>query len=119
MNDFRIMARILAAVKQCEKDQGMDVALFDPRVLKTDEKSRDALIVKLQREGYVDGFFLVEDKDSQPYPVVMLGVSNPQITIKGMTFIEENKPLKKAIEELKDAVVSVASNKLTNGLFML
>lgn len=119
MNDFKIMARILSAVKQCEKSRSMDLALFDPKVLGTDEATRDSLVIKLQKDGYVEGFFIEDSIDNMPYPAVLYNASNPSITIKGMTFIEENKPLKKAIGELKKAALSAAVNKITNGIMML
>lgn len=114
MNDFKVMAKILTAVKVCEHERKMNPVLFDIKVLKTDEATRDSIVVKLQEDGYVDGFLIVDDIDNQAYPAVMYNTSNPKITIKGLTFIEENKPLKKAIEELKNIVLSAASDTLSN-----
>lgn len=45
MNDFKVMAKILSAIKQCEHDRHMDMALFDIRVLNTDEATIDSIIV--------------------------------------------------------------------------
>lgn len=119
MNDFKVMARILSAVKQCEKSRSIDLALFDPKVLGTDEQTRDSLVIKMQKDGYVEGFFIEDGIDNLPYPVVLYNASTPSITLKGMTYIEENKPLNKAIKELKKAALSVAVNKISNGLFLL
>lgn len=119
MNDFKVMAKILSAVKQCELARNMQTELFDVKVLKTDESTRDSLIIKLQKEGYIDGFFIVDDIDNQTYPVIMWNASLPSITIKGMTFIEENKPLRKAIDALKNTVLGSAAEKVTKGLFLL
>ena len=119
MNDFTLMAKILAAIKQCEHDRCMNVALFDVRVLKTDEATRDSLIVKLQKDGYVEGFDIIEGIDNQPYPYVMMNDSNPTITIKGLSFIEESKPLKKAFKAITGVALNVATNKLSNMLLMM
>ena len=118
MNDFKVMAGILSAIRQCEYERRMDLSLFDARALKTDESTRDSLIVKLQEDGYVEGFCIIDDIDNQEYPVVLLNKSIPKITIKGMTFIEGNKPLKEAIRTMKDVAIAVATAKLTNGLFI-
>ena len=119
MNDFTVMAKILAAIKQCENEKRMDLALFNAKTLGTDETTRDSLIVKLQEDGYVEGFMIIDDVDNQAYPAVMLTNSNPRITIKGLTFIEENKPLKNALQVAKDVAIAIATAKLTNSLFLL
>ena len=49
----------------------------------------------------------------------MLSASKPRITIKGMEFIEESKPLKKAIRNITDISLNVATGKLSNAIFML
>ena len=119
MNDFRLMARILSAVKVCEHERKMNMTLFDVNVLKTDEATRDSIVVKLQESGYVKGFVIIDDMDNQAYPAVVYNSSNPRITIEGMTFIAENQPLKKAIEELKNAACNAASGILSNSIFLL
>lgn len=119
MNDFKVMAKILAAVKECEHAREINPMLFDVDFLKTDEATRDSLIVKLQKDGYVEGFFIIDDIDNQPYPMVRIDASSPSITIKGMTFIEENKPLKKMIGTLRKESWDVAKKALTHGLMLL
>lgn len=118
MNDFKAMARILSAVKQCESERRMDFSLFQSEVLKTDETTRDSLIVKLQKDGYIEGFMIIDDIDNQAYPFIAWTHSNPKITIKGMTFIEENKTLKKAMKEIRDTEIDIAKGKIINGMFM-
>ena len=119
MDDFKVMARILAAVKECEHAREMNPTMFDTKLLKADEATRDSLIVKLQRDGYVEGFCIIDDIDGHPYPVVLIEKSVPNITIKGLTFIEENKPLKKMIETLKKEIWDVAKRGLAHGIMLL
>ena len=68
MDEFKVMAKILAAVKECEHKREMNTMLFDVKLLKTDEATRDSLIVKLQKDGYVDGFFIIDNIDNLEYP---------------------------------------------------
>ena len=117
MNDFKVMANILAAVRQCEHDRQMNLSYYDLEVLKTDEITRDSIVAKLQKDGYVEGFFVIDDIDNQQYPYVVWNRSAPRITIKGLTFIEENKPLKKAMEAIRHTLLGVATNKLSSFFF--
>lgn len=114
MNDFKLMARILSAIKVCEHERCMNVALFDTKVLKTDEATRDSLIAKLQEDGYVKGFDIIDDIDNQQYPYVMLNSSAPKITIKGMEYIEESKPLNKAFKAVTGVALNMAANNISN-----
>ena len=119
MSDFKLMAKILSAVKSCEQERQMDVSLFQPEVLGASEGERDSMIVKLQEDGYVDGFYIVDEVDNLAYPAVMLKHSRPRITIKGMEYIEQNAPLNKAIKALKETATKTAIGKLTGAILTL
>lgn len=109
MNDFKAMARIISSIRASENMPAFDPNMVDPSVLRCDEKTRDLLAVKLQKEGYVEGLFVVDDIDNQPRPVVLWNASRPSVTIAGMEFAQECKPLRKALEEVRKESVQVAA----------
>ena len=55
MDDFKVIARLLAAIRASEGSPMFDVALVDEKVLKTTAANRDLLAVKLQKAGYIEG----------------------------------------------------------------
>lgn len=116
-DDFKTMAKILYSVKVCERQGYMDKSQFAEEVLGVDNQTRDSLIISLQRDGYVDGFNIIDDIDNMKYPVVMIDHSLPRITVKGLEYIEESKPLKKAIKALRDMAIEVAKSKLLGMMF--
>lgn len=114
MEEFKIIARLLAAIKAGEKQNEFDINLIDSKVLKTDDSTRDMLAIKLQKEGYIEGLFIVDDIDNMPRPVIMWNASRPQITLKGYEYIDNSSSLKKAFKELKNIGVSTAAQIVSN-----
>lgn len=109
MDDFRVMARLLAAIKASEEQRSFSTSMVSPKALKTTEEIRDSVAIKLQRSGYIDGLFIVDDIDNMPYPVVMWNASNPTITVKGLEFMQTSSPLRKAGAEIKDIAEDIAA----------
>ena len=107
MDDFKVMARLLAAIRASEESPVFDVALIDEKVLKTTAVNRDLLAVKLQKAGYIEGLVIIDD-------YVAWEKSKPAVTLEGLTWMQENKPLRKAINELKDDGISVAAKAVSN-----
>lgn len=114
MDDFKIIARLLAAVRVGEGQKVFDCALVDEKVMKAPAAKRDSLDIKLQKEGLIDGLFVVDDIDNHPFPVVMWEYSHPTVTLAGLEYIETNSALKKALQELKEAGISVAAQAVAN-----
>ncbi len=67
MDDFKVLARLLAAIRAAESLPRFDVALVDPAVLQTTAVKRDRLAIRLQKEGYVEGLCAVDGLDSGNY----------------------------------------------------
>ena len=107
MKDFQTMVRLLAAIRAGE-GKPFNTALVDERVLKTYDAERDALACKLQREGYIDGLYIIETLDEGP-DTVLWEQSRPEVTIKGLELMQNSEPLRKAAEELKNAAVQTAA----------
>ena len=114
MDDFKVMARMLAAIRASEESPVFDVALIDEKVLKTTDVNRDLLAVKLQKAGYIEGLVTIDDVDSQKVPYVAWGKSKPAVTLEGLTWMQENETLRKAIKELKDDGISAAAKVVSN-----
>ena len=49
MDDFKVIARLLAAIRASGESPVFDVALVDEKILKTTAANRDLLAVKLQK----------------------------------------------------------------------
>lgn len=116
MDDFKVIARLLAAIKAGEDDPPFDVALVSPKALKTTELKRDRLALKLQKAGYIDGLFVVDDIDNLPEPVVLWDSSSPSITLDGLEYIATNTTLRKAGAEIKAFAADVAAKAVSNSL---
>lgn len=113
-SDMHLMARLLAAVKAGEVSRPFDVSLVDPAVLRCTAEERDRMALKLSKEGYVDGLFVIDGIDNAPTPLVRWDISEPELTLAGMAFIEQNEPLRKAMAEIRSLAVAVAAQTVTN-----
>lgn len=118
MNDFKVMAKILMAIKLCELKRKMNPSLFSTEALEAGESTRDSMVNKLQKEGYVEGFYIDKTK-YKAYPEIDYYRSEPHVTIKGLTFIAESETLKKAVETMDHKANSEASNMLSQASFLL
>lgn len=116
MDDFKIIARLLAAIRASEEQQTFNCALVDEKVVKAPDAKRDSLAIKLQKAGLIDGLHIIDDIDNQPYPVVMWQYSNPVVTLEGLEYIQTNSPLRKALQEIKDEGISFAAQTIANML---
>ena len=115
MEDFKIMARLLAAIRAGESCPAFNTALVDERVLKTTAENRDALARKLAKAGYIDGLYIVETLDEGP-DMILWEESRPEVTVKGLEFMQQSEPLHKAIQELKSVAAQTAAAVIANQL---
>lgn len=114
MDDFKIIARLFAAIRAGEGQKTFNCALIDEKIIKAPAEKRDGIAIKMQKAGLIEGLFVVDDIDNQPYPVVMWEYSNPTVTIAGMEYISNNSTLKKVLQELKDSAISLAAQTIAN-----
>lgn len=114
MDDFKVIARLLAAIRASEESPVFDTALVDEKILKTTAVNRDLLAVKLQKAGYIEGLAIIDDIDNQTIPFVAWNNSKPAVTLEGMTWMQTNEPLRKAITELKGVGTSVAAQVVSD-----
>ena len=97
MNGFKVIACILGAIRANETAIAPSWAALDPPPLGADERTRDALAVKLQHAGYVDGLITSEDVDNAPL-VVMWAQSRLEVTLDGQEYMATCEPLRVAPE---------------------
>lgn len=116
MDDFKLIAKILAAILASENNEVFNCSLIDERTLKTTAEYRDNLILKLKAAGYIDGLYIIDGIGNLDKPVIMWDSSKPSVTLAGMEYMKTSQPLRKAIEELKAANVAVASQVIANKL---
>lgn len=113
MNDFQAMVRILVAVKAGQDSHPFDCALVDVKVLKIEEAQRDRIAIRLQKEDYIDGLNIENTIDNSP-PVIFWSMSRPELTIRGMEYLETNQAAKKVLAEIKSIGIDIASKTLSN-----
>ena len=119
MDDFCLIAKLLAAIKSSEDDERFNIALVDEKALKTTAAHRDMLAFKLKQAGYIDGLCVIDDVNGMSRPAVLWERSKPYITIAGMEYIQSSDPLRAAINSLKETAVGVAETIITNTIFNL
>lgn len=119
MDDFCLIAKLLAAIKSTEDDERFNVLLVDEKTLKTTAAHRDMLAYKLKQAGYIDGLCIIDDVNGMSRPGVLWERSKPYITIAGMEYIQNSDPLKTAVNSLKDSAIGIAETMLTNAILKL
>lgn len=112
MNDFKIIARLMAAIQASEETEVFNEAFVDERVLETTAKTRDNLARKLQRAGLIEGLVTTEDIDNAPFKVLWK-LSKPSVTLAGLQYMQENSAFRKAWDELKDASIQNVSQTIS------
>lgn len=117
MNDFTIIARILAVIRVYDGKQ-FNAAAVSCEALGTDEQTRDLLAIKLQNAGYIEGLITTEDIDNSP-DCVLWQASTPSITLAGLEYAQECKPLRKAIKALNNDFVAAAISTTASGIASL
>lgn len=117
MEEFKVIARILAAIRAGEGQPRFNASLVDSAVVKTDDATRDNLALKLQKEGYIDGLCIIDGIDNAERPVIAWSASKPEVTIKGLEYIDNSDSLKRAFTEIKSAGVAAAAQAVSNTIF--
>lgn len=103
MDDFRAIYRILKTLSAAIDDEEFDPARLSAEALKVSERRRNALLVMLVENGYVDGVETVRYRsDPDPWPSARLVA--PRITLKGLEYLQENSIMRKCASVALGAV---------------
>lgn len=90
MEDFRIIYRILKLLQQ---SMDFDSEGFNAERFGTNPNRFQALLIQLQRAGYIEGLDIVQ-YIRQPEHIEP--PMHPKITLKGLEYLQENSMMKKA-----------------------
>lgn len=71
MDDFKTIARIMTAIKASEGKTVFDTVFVDERIIKAPAADRDRIALKLQKEGLIEGLYVIDGIDNQNVPVVL------------------------------------------------
>jgi len=104
MQDFRIIYKILMILQK-----SMDLEEFDKESLSADrlglsEPKWCRIMAMLINEGYISGAQTWNSMD-QGYPRVAL--TRPEITLKGLEYLEENSLMRKAANMAKGIIDTI------------
>ena len=98
MEEFKLMARLLAAIRVSEDKEVFDLNLVSEQVLNTTARPRDKMAMKLQNAGYITGIVKLDGIDNLEEDIIMWNESKPEVTIKGLEYIQNSEPLRKQKE---------------------
>ncbi|WP_413778060.1 YjcQ family protein [Caproicibacterium sp. XB1] len=92
MDNFRILYKILRILEKAMDVEEFDSSTISAESLKISEARWCNLMEMLSDEGYVKGVHVSRPLDNE----VLVSVSNPRITLKGLEYLQENSLMKKA-----------------------
>ena len=101
MEQFKQIYRILSILHKAMDLEEWDSKLLSPEALGISLPMWSRLMAMLLKEGYITGGEVWESFDVS-YPKVKL--VRPEITLKGLEYLEENGLMKKAEEMLKEVI---------------
>lgn len=101
MEQFKQIYRILSILHKAMDLEEWDSELLSPEALGISLPMWSRLMAMLLKEGYITGGEAWGSFDVS-YPKVKL--SRPEITLKGLEYLEENSLMKKAGEMLKEVI---------------
>ena len=101
MEQFKQIYRILSILHKAMDLEEWDSKLLSPESLGISHPMWSRLMAMLLKEGYITGGESWESFDVS-YPKVKL--VRPEITLKGLEYLEENSLMKKAGDMLKEVI---------------
>lgn len=98
MKQFKIIYRILRILQRAMDAEEFDVQCISAEALGISAAMWARIWKMLVAEGYVDGVQMIE-YDASPLPMVRM--TRPEITLKGLEYLEENALMAKAARMAK------------------
>lgn len=98
MDNFKMIYKILRTLERAMDLENFDKSCISKERLELTEARWNRIIAMLVAEGYVTGIEVWNSFDCG-YPRVVL--TRPEITIKGLEYLEENSFMKKAADMAK------------------
>lgn len=101
MQDFRTIYRILKILQQSMDLEEFDKESLSPERLELSKPKWSRIMAMLLKEGYISGGQTWNSMDCS-YPRVAL--TRPEITLKGLEYLEENSLMRKAADIAKGII---------------
>lgn len=94
MDDFKVMYRVLKYLQAALDCDETDPEAFSTKRLKVSENRLEQLLIIMQDEGLIKGLTITRTmSDSKRHIVEPI---KPEITLKGLEYLQENSMMKKA-----------------------
>ena len=94
MNNFSVIYKILRLLEKNMDCDELDPESISPEALGISKERRDAILVMLIKNGYIEGL-LLRPVSGEAQPVLRC-LENTAITLKGLEYLEENSLMRKA-----------------------
>lgn len=101
MTDFKAIYRILRLLDKHKGDEAFDYESISAQAVKLPFAEWEQIMIELQINGYIRGIVYTQTL-SDKFPHIMEPI-RPQITMKGMEYLENNGMMAKARDLLKIA----------------
>lgn len=99
MRDFQVIYKILRLLDKYKGQEDFDYQCISASVMKLEYAEWEQLMIELQINGYIRGLVYTQAL-SDKFPHIVEPI-NPQITMKGMEYLETNSMMAKAKEALR------------------
>lgn len=110
MNDMKTIVRLLTAIRAAEERPVWDPSFVSEKVLKASARERDILACKLQKAGLIEGLITTEGIDNAPKNTVLWEQSEPEVTLKGIEYMETDSTFLKAAKEIGKMGLGIAAS---------
>lgn len=108
MEDFKIIYKILRILQRSMDCEEFNLELLSPEALEMSKPKWSRIMAMLLKEGYISGGETWNAMDCG-YPKVAL--TRPELTLKGLEYLEENSLMRKA-SELAKGIIDTASSMI-------
>ena len=92
MDNFKAIYRILRYLEKAMDYDEPDLDRISAKELNLSEQRWTAIMKMLADEGYVDGLSVKQSLDGD----VVVSISTPRITLKGLEYLQENSMMRRA-----------------------
>lgn len=97
MDNFKVIYRILRYLEKAMDYDEPDMDRISAEVLGLSMQRWTSIMEMLATEGYISGLMVKRSIDGE----VLLSITSPRITLKGLEYLQENSLMKKAADIAK------------------
>lgn len=97
MDNFKVIYRILHYLEKAMDYDEVNIDSISASALKITEQRWTAIMEMLAKDGYIEGVSVTRSCDGD----VLVSVSSPRITLRGLEYLNENSLVRKAANAAK------------------